>query len=282
MIKKIVYSLWSKPNQDFYGFNSEKNFIECFALSYIFSKRNFEKVELVTDLKGESLIVDKYGFKFDSISTELESINYIDSMHWAIGKIYACKIQKEPFLHIDNDVILFKGLPSSFLKMDSIFQSFEGSFFREYYSDILKYSAKSYANKPIWHNPNNTNAYNCGILGFNNLSLLETWWQESLNYIKHVDLIKIPKNKTTSLIFEQVFIYELCNYNKFNIGLLSDFYEKEEEIQILNEELTTKIGYTHLISNSKRDIENEKKISKRLMSEDIDLFFNIKKISEIN
>lgn len=280
MIKKIVYSLWSKPNEGFYGFNSEKSFIECFALSYIFSKRNFEKVELVTDLLGEKLLVDKYGFQFNSISTELESINYIDSMHWAIGKIFACKIQKEPFLHIDNDVILFKELPKFFLEKDSIFQSYEGSFFREYYTDLLKYSKMSYNNKPVWHNLSEPNAYNCGILGFNDLSVLETWWEESLNYIKHVDSIGIPKNKTTSLIFEQVFIYELCNYNNFDIGLLSDFYSKGEEIQFLNEELTTELGYTHLISNSKKNTENENKISKRLMLEDVNLFNKIKIINE--
>lgn len=280
MIKKIVYSLWSKPNEGFYGFNSEKNFIECFALSYIFSKRNFEKIELVTDLSGKKLMVDKYGFEFDSISTDLDSINHIDSMHWAIGKIFACKIQKEPFLHIDNDIILFKGLPKFFLEKDAIFQSYEGSFFSEYYNDLLKYSKISYDNKPVWHNLGEPSAYNCGILGFNNLSVLETWWEEALNYINYINSIDILKNKTTSLIFEQVFIYELCNYNNYNIGLLSDFYEKGEEIQFLNEEITTRLGYTHLISSSKKNIENENKISKRLMSEDVELFNKIKIINE--
>ncbi len=108
MIKRAVYSLWPDPIGDInVGFNSEQALIECLALSLHYSKKWFDTVVLVTTSAGKKLI-EGYNLPFDEISTELDlGLAEIDRAHWAMGKIYACKIQKEPFIHIDFVVILF-------------------------------------------------------------------------------------------------------------------------------------------------------------------------------
>jgi hypothetical protein len=65
MIKRAVYSLWTKPmNGKTVGFNTEKNLIECFALSLHYTKKWFDEVHLVTDFEGKDL-VEKFGTCYD-------------------------------------------------------------------------------------------------------------------------------------------------------------------------------------------------------------------------
>lgn len=60
MIDKAIYSLWTKPMDDFsVGFNSEEIFIKCLSISLEMSKKYFTHVELVTDIKGKELLIDK-------------------------------------------------------------------------------------------------------------------------------------------------------------------------------------------------------------------------------
>ncbi len=255
MIDKAIYSLWTKPMDDFLvGFNNEETFIKCLSISLEMSKNYFTHVELVTDFKGKELLIDKYGLKFTSVNTDLEhELKNINNRHWSIGKIYACKIQKEPFIHIDNDVIWSKKPHIDLLTSDACFQSVEimkdivdGNNKSPY--DYLINNFRLDSNYIDW---NITEAYNCGIVGFNKLDILETWWEEALKYIEYIDSYKLD-NEIIPLIFEQFYIVNLCKHFNYNVKLISDF-SKSNNI----EEAADLLGYTHFVSDSKKTKENE-------------------------
>ena len=282
MIKRAIYSLWTKPMDDkIVGFNSEKTLIECFALSLNFTKKWFEEVHLVTDLKGKELVED-YGLTFSSIDTSLENVmNGVYENHWSLGKIYACKIQKEPFIHIDIDVILFKPLPESFLKSEAAFQNIETESQKYWYKWLLDHADTNYKEKPKWFDAKQIRAYNCGIIAFNKLDVIQEWWDESLNYIKFLDDSNYDYDHHLScLIYEQFCVYCICQYYNYNVDLLT-FYGKEEErfFGTLDEELAKKLGYTHLIAASKRQPLIEKKVRERLLKEGISIKKNNKDLS---
>lgn len=254
MIDKAIYSLWTKPMDNFsVGFNSEEIFIKCLSISLEMSKNYFTHVELVTDIKGKELLIDKYDLPFTSVSIELEeALKDIDSKHWAIGKIYACKIQKEPFIHIDNDVIWSKKPHIDLLSADVCFQQSEVmkdvglGHIRPYNNLINNFRLDSkYINWDF------KESYNCGIIGFNRLDLLDIWWDEALKYIEYVDNCNMGY-EITSLIFEQFYITNLCNYFNYNVKLITDF----SSINNI-EDAASILGYTHFVSDSKKTKENE-------------------------
>jgi hypothetical protein len=268
MIERAIYSLWTKPMDDeLTGFNSEQSLMECFALSVNYSKKWFKEVHLITDYKGKEL-VDDYNLTFDEINTDLEHVlKNVDKKNWAIGKIYSMKIQKKPFIHIDNDVILFKKLPDDMLKKEIIFQNSEKENY-PYYDDLLYYDKIHYKNKPYWYNTDNVEAYNCGIIGMNKLDLLDYWWESCLNYTEYIKEVGgYPDiNKTPCLIFEQHYIGCLVNHYNYDVGMLSDYSENKYWV---DDDIAEKLGYTHLISDCKRNIVVEERIREKLREEGI-------------
>ena len=275
MIERAIYSLWTKPmDQEFVGFNSEQTLMECFALSLHYAKKWFKEVHFITDIKGKEL-VDQYGLTFDYISTELEDVlQDVDKKEWALGKIWACKIQDKPFIHIDNDVILFKQLPKDFLNKDAIFQNSENTeYILQSYIKMLKYDKMHYMDRPNWYDVDELKAYNCGLLGFNRLDFLNEWWEAA---VKHVDYLKQRNGyqfpgAVSPLIYEQQYVGCLCDEYDYVVGLLSDYSDSPNPVIWIPDDLARKLGYTHLIAQSKRNPETEEKVRKRLMHEGIKL-----------
>lgn len=274
MVERAVYSLWTKPTEgEHVGFNTEQTLIECFALSLHYSKKWFKEVHLVTDLKGKAL-VEKWGLEFDNINTDFDFImEGIDSEHWALGKIYACKIQDKPFIHLDIDVILFKPLPDTFLKSDTGFQNYEGSSYSRHYIDLLEMAKLAYLDRPVWLDVEMRHSYNCGVLLFNNLSFLNEWWKEAVRYVKWLSYTNQDTgNNITSLMFEQVFICNLCKHYDVKVDLLNYYgSDDQKKLEWVPDDIARSLGYTHLISNVKRKPEIEKKVRHKLIKEGIRL-----------
>lgn len=275
MIERAVYSLWTTPMEGQHvGFNTEEALINCFKLSLHYTKQWFKEVHLVTDVKGKEL-VEKHGLKFDNINTDLEEVmKGVYKNHWSLGKIYACKIQDKPFMHIDIDVILFKPLPESFLKAEAGFQNYEGENYSFIYLNLIQHCKENIDKVPKWFIPK-FSAYNCGLISFNKLDILKEWWESSLNHVKLLDDTKYTFTKTDappSLLYEQVFIYYLCKHYKYNVKTLLDYGDaNERKLDHIPETLAKRLGYTHLMAASKRLPEVEKKVKARLAKEKISI-----------
>lgn len=276
MIERAIYSLWTKPMDAELRFNSEQSLMECFALSVNCAKKWFKEVHLITDYKGKEL-VDDYNLTFDEINTDLEHVlKNVNKKNWAIGKIYACKIQDKPFIHIDSDVFLFKPLPETFLSKDAGFQNLEPHTYHAFYGNMISCDKNNYKTPAKWYNfPDDKNgkSFNCGIIFFNRLDILDEWWEEALKYANYYDKLggfgdvvwDLP-----SLIFEQHFIASICKSHELNIGFLTDYHTIPEiDINFIDEKLAKELGYTHLICDCKKNVVVEEKVREKLKEEGI-------------
>lgn len=266
MIDRAVHSLWLKPAGDGHvGFNSEASLVNSTTLSLFLAKKLFKTVGLVTDTKGKELLIDKYNLPYDDVDTSLDTISNIDKRHWAIGKIVACSLQKEPFLHLDSDVFLFKKLPKECLDADAFFQNKENLDSYPYYNYLLN-RAKNFYNSPLWDYDRKV-AYNCGVIGLNNLSVTKKWLDDCLEYIKYYENDNVDsEHDISSLIFEQYRIVELLEIKKYDVKFLEEGY--------INDDRAKELGYSHMISSAKRLEKVEKAIIKRVIKEGLNPVIN--------
>jgi hypothetical protein len=122
---RVVWSHWSKPSAQggIKRWLTEKHHLLSWLLSFEKAREHYPETCLVTDDEGARLLVDELGLAFEHVSTELNALNSHDPEWWALGKLYAYRIQDRPFIHIDNDVFLWKPLPESLARADVIAQS---------------------------------------------------------------------------------------------------------------------------------------------------------------
>jgi hypothetical protein len=264
MINRAVYSFWTKPQSKskelLCGFNSTEAFLDCLHLSVIFSKKWFKEVVMVTDLEGKK-IIEKAKIPFDSITTELEDIK-VRPRHWAFGKLVACKIQSKPFMHLDNDVIWFKKPPMRVLRAKACFQNFEANDqYHAFYRPQCKEATKDKLDIGIRYDIEigETIAVNCGIMAFNEIGFLQELYDKALKFIDWHDTKNFPMWDLSSIVFEQMHLYQILLKRNIMPDVLATFF--------VDDNLAAELGYTHLISNSKRDEEIEKKVKERLKIE---------------
>lgn len=251
MITKALYSLWSLPMAESdLGYNSEQAFIESMALSVLLSLKWFDKVELVTDKAGAALIKAR-GIPFTRISIELEDqMQGVSVRNWALGKIVACDVQREPFMHLDSDVFLFKKLPDGMFTSNACFQSPEINYMG--YDEQVAL-CKTWDCAPDWLNLQEHKAYNCGIIGFNNLEILHTWRKTAEAYCAFMDSTGFDSVEyCTGLFFEQYIIAKLCDKFGYNVKLLTHYALPGEITTNLGNATGERLGYTHLLWTSKR------------------------------
>ena len=107
---RAVWSLWSKPMHGAYrgGWPSLHHHLLSWVLSVETCRRFFDGAHLVADNEAATLLVDRLGLEFDTVSLELDALDTADPDLWALGKLHAYRAQTEPFLHIDADVYMWK------------------------------------------------------------------------------------------------------------------------------------------------------------------------------
>jgi uncharacterized protein DUF6734 len=115
---KIIQSFWTKPflqSADFLtdsrlngGWLARKYNYFSWALSCLQLSQYYDQIELVTDDLGKFILVDKLELPYTHVSQDLNKLDQYDPGLWALGKIYAYSIQETPFLHVDNDIFIWK------------------------------------------------------------------------------------------------------------------------------------------------------------------------------
>jgi hypothetical protein len=114
VIVRAVWSFWSKPFRKGRGSRwlTDYHARLAWGLSVELARRHYPDTALVTDDEGAKLLVDRLKLPFGSVSLELNELRDRDPDWWALGKLYAYRLQTEPFVHIDSDVFLWKRLPA--------------------------------------------------------------------------------------------------------------------------------------------------------------------------
>jgi hypothetical protein len=258
-----VYTYYDQPDMLSYsGCSNSKDLARMMALSIEYSRKQFKKIKLVTTKFGKEILVDKFKLNFDDVNTSLDEVcKYLPKSLWAYPKLYAYSIQDEPFVHIDNDVILFGNISEANLKMPLVFQNKEemkthlgyASMFAAYQQSGLQ----DHRIKDVSY------ACNCGVVLANNLNFIKVWHDLVKSYIfdNKEYWEKQIKQSGNNHFFEQYFSSALLHHYKIKHGFLIDNFKYGVKPKDMGTPMV------HLWGEAKRKPYNVNKIAQRLYRE---------------
>lgn len=241
-----VYTYYPLPGKESCGFKNKNDLAMFLSLSVEYSKKHFGKVKLETTTRGKEILIDKYGIGFTDVSVSLDGFNFPEEL-WAYPKIVSYSLQREPFVHIDLDVILWEKIPKG--QCDIFFQHNEDFKVERGYIDLVK--ALNNTTLSYFLKSQNVNyAYNCGVVGFQeNNTLYTRHWKELAD-----EFLFNPANKAfwDSQSNKERFNYVMEQY--FIACLLSDYYVEPSfllEIETESDLVKPKYKMTHLWGKTK-------------------------------
>lgn len=186
----------------------------------------YEQVELVTDQEGKRLLIDVLKLPYTHVNTSLDKLDNYHPDLWALGKIAAYQKQNAPFLHIDNDVFVWKPFPEELISAPVVMQSEEkySHIFREIAQQVdHKYSFIPEEYKALIRSHNYVNNYNAGVIGGRDLEFYKIYTSEIFEFVNN-SLDKFPINNLSiiNVIYEQFFIYAMTLKRGIEVVFLFD------------------------------------------------------------
>jgi len=270
---KFVQTYWSLPSRSRTtdsldrhngGWPGEKSHAVSWAFSLLSIKRQYpgEKITLYTDKAGAQWMIDKLHLPYDEVREELDVLNHYSPVFWALSKIYTYSRQKEPFLHIDGDVYIWKPFDRNVLNKELIAQSFEVG--DRYYLDLINEARANLSGLPEFianqWDATEVVACNSGILGANDIDFIGHYCKAAFDFVDRNESAMLASNYGGgyNVFFEQLFFSQLAleRYKTLeNVGVIlepqkSGFYD------------LTKFGlvpglcqYIHMVGESKTKLD---------------------------
>ena len=266
---RAVWSFWSKPFQHHHkhAWQTDIHHLFAWVLSVETAKRHYPDTVLVTDQPGSHLLVDRLGLEFSSVSTELDRLNDADPAWWVLGKLWAYSLQREPFVHLDNDVFLWTRLPER-LERAAVFAQnpewfpFAGeSWYRPTVFTRAIRTARGWAPEEWWWSVSRhlNEAVCCGILGGSATAFFAHYASLAIRMIQH------PRNRQAwaslgspigdNILMEQYLLAACLSFHRHHPGsayhgLDVDYLFASTE-DAFDESRAAGAGYTHLIGGAK-------------------------------
>jgi hypothetical protein len=240
---KVYMSFWTQEETF-----KQYQFINILKVALYYAKQHYNEINLITDYKGEQIL--KNIFKWNNISTELESLPKEYKNVWSLGKIKAYQTiasYGDPFLHLDYDVFLVNKLPFDLVNSDIFCQSIERGCDARYQ---LHFFEKYCINKFYEDKFKSNWAPNCGIIGGKDLDFFEKYSSLALKTILDKDNANFwatnyyMKSDLKACIGEQYYFAISCNILNKKIKTL--FSRTDYNVKI-----HSKTGYIHLIRDAK-------------------------------
>jgi hypothetical protein len=279
---RAVWSFWSKP---FHGhhkrvWRSELHHLLAWVLSVERARRHYPRTVLVTDTEGARLLVDKLGLRFTTVMTTLAALDDVDPEWWVMGKLWAYRAQTEPFIHLDNDVFLWKRLPEALERAPVCaqnpewFPSEDASWYRPATYDRAIRAVGGWAPEEWrWSTSRNfAEAVCCGLLGGAAVDFLAYYADLAIRMIEH------PRNCTAwlslgnrigdNILFEQYLLAACLEFHSGRPG--SPFsgvhaaYLFPSSDDAFDESAAVQAGYTHLIGGAKNDAKLMARLTARV------------------
>lgn len=289
MIKRAVFSYFNAEESfgNKGGFNKFSDFLFTSALSIICASRHFPEVQVISSSWGVDLF-KKLNLPISNYSNKLDEIKDIPRFFWAYGKMIAYCEQTEPFIHLDNDVFLWKPLPERMLEAHLCFQSQEPFDLPGYkWYKLLKPCFNNAPVKPqkIVDNPVDDYAYNCGICGGNDLSIFPEWKKCSEEYIFAEENQELFFKKYSKLLIHQNLFHE-----QYFLSSLIKMHEWRDKVEVYHEDAMEinrnlpldKPAYTHLWGTGKQNTGMMAKVRMTLLYQDPETFYHLNKFCNDN
>lgn len=276
-----VWSFWSKPYLDTRNriWCSEKQHWLSWILSLQQARKFFDKTVLFTDDYGAKMLVDGLELEFDGVSTALNDLDSEDARWWALGKIHTYSSQNEPFVHIDNDVFLWKPLTvdsetALFAQNPEYFDVGASFYMPEQITPLIKMSGGWLPREWEWYLSSGLaqRAESCGVFGGNDTDFIKNYAKTALKMIQHPANSEVWANLNERVernILVEQYLLSACieYYNNSNWGVrsLDIRYVFNSMDDAFEPGKAAAAGYTHLIADTKKnkalaiDLENRVK-----------------------
>ena len=267
-----VWSFWTKPFAAYYHkmWLSEQHHLLSWVLSVETARKHYPRTSLVTDDAGARLLVDELGLEFDYVSTELNALDNHDAGFWALGKLYAYRLQTEPFVHIDNDAFIWKPLPFQltsapvFAQNPELFGS-ESTYFPERLECALSQEGSLWLPAEwVWYRAAGVKQRGecCGILGGQNVEFINHYARQAIRLIEHPDnqagWANLNLTRQNTLV-EQYMLSACIEFHGVEIKyLFPSVWDAFDPAH------TRQTGFTHLVVDSKRHPEIAARVEQRI------------------
>ena len=264
---RAVWSFWTKPFRAYYksSWLSEKHHLLAWVLSVETARQHYPKTSLFTDDDGARVLVDHLGLPFADVSTELEGLPDVGYEWFNLGKLYTYRAQREPFVHIDYDVFLWKPLPSWVTASPLFAQNPEWLPPLNFYHPEACTEAVRAAQGWLpdeWDSylaAGGSVAVNCGVLGGQDTGFLTYYADLAIRIIEHprnqAAWAVLSANTGVAILIEQYFLGACIEHHRNRPGSaykhiqMAYLFPTFEDA--LDPERATSLGYTHLINGAK-------------------------------
>jgi hypothetical protein len=284
---RAVWSFWSKPCLERRGqaWLSPLHHLLAWGLSLRLAQRHHLQTMLVTDTWGKRLLVDRLGLAFSSVSTELDCLANADAGWWALGKLFAYRLQHEPFVHLDTDVFLWNPLPASLLAAPVFAQCPEEHTVLDdstHPEDVEIAFAEEGLQVPAeWKWSRSRSLYsfreaNCGIVGGTHTAFLRCYADRAIDLALNPGHARawqrFPDRSNFNMLLEQFFLDSCVAFHRSHPE--SPFrgvymrYLFTTLAEGFDAQLAARAGFTHLLGDAKRNPRVSQRLEERMRRED--------------
>jgi hypothetical protein len=293
---KIIHSFWSKPLYKKNNFNnwdranggwfSRRYNFYSWALSCLTFRKYYDHIELYTDSIGEDILVRQLELPYTKVHNILDQIEPYHHDLWAIGKIYTYKQQKEPFLHVDGDVFIWKKFDETLFRSNLIVQNLEGAF--SYYQETYKEIKDNFLHIPICiqnnhESPQLLKGVNAGIFGGSDINFISHYATTAIDLItKNIKTLENINIGLFNNFYEQCLFRVLADQNNKTITPL--FKNVNERFDNLCEftGIPSNLHYIHTIGDYKKRQETHDMLAFRLELEFPEYYYRINNLLKVN
>ncbi len=281
---KIVQSFWTKPiidQSDSYtrdrfngGWPSSTYHFMSWALSCLKLRQHYESVELVTDRMGKYLLIDLLNLPYTRCEIVLDQLSHYPSDLWALGKILTYSLQKEPFLHVDSDVYIWKKFRPALISASLVAQNQDCNHpaYQRMLSQMeaLQFKMPAAMVRERKAQPD-IFAVNAGILGGQSIEFMKEYTELAFSLVdNNLELLSQVETAAFNPVMEQYLFYCLAQekqlpiqyfFSEVDYGNAPFDYVRFWDINYNDS------GYIHLISGFKKDMAMVESMAFRLRAE---------------
>lgn len=221
----------------------------------------YDDVELYTDKAGYRLLIEELRLPYKNVHMLSDELTAYRSELWALSKISVYAAQKQPFIHVDGDVFIWKKFSPALENAPLMAQSFEKG--TEYYHEIAKELAAGLTFIPEELDLNVTAmeicSCNAGIIGGSDLSFFKKYTALAFEMVEKNDCDKLTFRKLNNfnLVFEQMLFWQLARREGVEVACMFDRVYEDYNYHFADigdfSVLPYTKGYIHLLGSHKQN-----------------------------
>jgi hypothetical protein len=295
---RAVWSFWSKPFAAHMAraWREPKYHLLAWGLSLRLAREYYPETLLVTDTAGKGLLVDRLGLEFAEVSTELDRLRDVDPGWWPLGKLIAYNLQDRPFVHLDDDVFLWRALPAALTSAAVFaqcpeFNSLQNAWFRPD-AGVSLFARHGLALPAEWEWASSRigtwfRQENCGILGGQRTDFLRYYSELGIRLVMDpahaAAWAELPEKTVFTILVEQFLLTACLEYHRFAPGSpfrgISVRHLFPNWEAACNPQSAASAGYTHLMGN-KSHPEVAARLERRVATLDPAFYRHCQRVAE--